>query len=111
MEWEVTPAASYDSVEGFSISGKLMDANGNTSSYTLSVEAKIDGAIIVAEDFYEVTSFPADVNITVSDIATALGLTTGDISMGDFSFTVKQLVMMELFFMELARLWQSSRQL
>ena len=37
VEWEVTPAASYDSVEGFSISGKLMDANGNTSSYTLSV--------------------------------------------------------------------------
>ena len=84
VEWDVVPAASYDSVEGFSISGKLMDANGNTSSYSLSVEAKIDGAIVVAEDFYEVTSFPADVNITVGDIATALGLTTSDISMGDF---------------------------
>ena len=84
VEWQTLPPTSFDSVEGFAISGSLHDVNSNTSSYSLSVEAKIDGAIISAEDFYTVTSFPADVNITVSEIATALGLSTTDISMGDF---------------------------
>lgn len=84
VEWQTVPPTSFDSVEGFAISGSLQDVNSNTSSYSLSVEAKIDGAIVSAEDFYTVNSFPAEVNITVTDIATALGLTTSDISMGDF---------------------------
>ena len=84
VEWDVVPAASYDSVEGFSITGNLNDVNGNTSSYSMSMTAKISGNLIDVEDFYEVSSFPATVNITVDDIATALGLTAADISMGDF---------------------------
>jgi len=84
VEWETLPASSYDSVEGFAIAGRLHDANGNTSAYTLSVEATISGVNMTAEDFYEVSSFPAEVNITVDDVAAALGITEADISMGDF---------------------------
>lgn len=84
VEWETLPAASFDSVEGFAIAGRLLDANGNTSAYTISVQAKVSGVVMTAEDFYEVSSFPAEVNITVDDVAAALGITAADISMGDF---------------------------
>ena len=84
VEWQTVPPTSFDSVEGFAISGTLRDVNSNTSSYSLSVQATVGGDLLTAEDFFTVNSFPADVNVTVSEIATALGLSTADISMGDF---------------------------
>jgi hypothetical protein len=84
VRWEVVPASSFESVDGFAISGKLLDANGNTSEYSLSVQATVSGTSLTAEDFYSVSSFPADINVTVADIASALGIEVSDINMGDF---------------------------
>lgn len=84
VRFESLPPTSYDSVEGFGIAGKLEDVNGNTSSYSLHLQATIGGVQMSAEDIWSTNSFPTDLNLTVEDFAAALDLDVTDISMGDF---------------------------
>lgn len=84
VRFESLPATSYDTVEGFGIAGKLEDVNGNTSSYSLHLQATIGGVQMSAEDIWSTNSFPTDLNLTVEDFAAALDLDVTDISMGDF---------------------------
>ena len=84
VRFESLPPTSYDTVEGFGIAGKLEDVNGNTSSYSLHLQATIGGVQMSAEDIWSTNSFPTDLNLTVEDFAAALDLDVTDISMGDF---------------------------
>jgi len=84
VRFESLPPTSYDTVEGFGIAGKLEDVNGNTSSYSLHLQATIGGVQISAEDIWSTNSFPTDLNLTVEDFAAALDIDVTDISMGDF---------------------------
>ena len=84
IKFETSPAASFSSVADFAISGTLLDVNNNTQSYSVSIDASISGVNYNAEDAFVYTSFPSEMNLTVSDIATALGLDESEISMGDF---------------------------
>ena len=84
VRFDALPATSFDSVEGFGIQGKLHDVNGNTSSYDLHLTATISGQVISAENIWSTKNFPADIDLTVADFASALGLEVSDIKMGDF---------------------------
>ena len=84
VRFESLPPTSFDSVEGFGISGMLYDVNGNTSSYSLHLEATISGEVISAENIWTTESFPVEINLGVADFAAALGIEVSDINMGDF---------------------------
>jgi len=84
VRFESLPPTSYDSVEGFEISGMLYDVNENTASYSLHLEATISGEIISAEDIWTTNSFPVEINLDVAYFAAALGIEVSDINMGDF---------------------------
>ena len=84
ITFETLPPTSYDSVAGFGIIGTIVDVNNNTQSYSISVAATISGTNYNVEDAFLFTSFPAEINISVADIASALNIDQSDISMGDF---------------------------
>lgn len=84
IKFETSPAASFSSVADFAISGTLLDVNNNTQSYSVSINASISGVSYNAENAFVYTSFPSEMNITVTDIALALGIDQNAISMGDF---------------------------
>ena len=92
VAFEEAPQLSYDfgDLSNVSINTRLIDINNNVKSYNLSLTIDIDGAEDFKEDFLEVTSFPADVSITIQDILTAFGLTEGDITIDTkFKFKAK----------------------
>jgi len=84
IKFETSPASSFSSVADFAISGTLLDVNNNTQSYSVSIKALISGVSYNAENAFVYTSFPSEINITVSDIASVLGIDQNAISMGDF---------------------------
>ncbi|WP_190811345.1 hypothetical protein [Flagellimonas sp. S3867] len=61
------------------ISARLVDPNNNITSYSLS--AVYDGN--VANNIVEITSFPADLNLSVGDILSSLGITNSDLSLSE----------------------------
>ena len=84
VRFKALPPTSFDSVEGFGIKGTLHDVNGNTSSYDLHLTATISGQVISAENIWSTNNFPSEVDLTVADFASALGIEVSDINMGDF---------------------------
>lgn len=85
-------AASYPDPQDIVISERIYDANGNTSSYSLTVTAVLSGSLVVAEDFLTITSFPATLNLTTQSLGEALGVDPTTITYGDtFSFVAKSM--------------------
>lgn len=80
-------APTYSDAANISISEEIYDANGNISDYTIALRANVSGTIFIAEDFINITSFPAVLNITSESMATAIGLEPTDFGFGDaFTF-------------------------
>ena len=85
-------AASYPDPQDILISESIYDANGNTSSYSLTVTAVLSGSLVVAEDFLTITSFPATLNLTTQSLGEALGVDPTTITYGDtFNFVAKSM--------------------
>lgn len=85
----VVDVQSLSDVASISINTTLEDTNNSVTSYRMEVSATIAGASFgPAALGSEITSFPATMTITMSDIASALGLDTADVGFGDtFDFT------------------------
>lgn len=67
-----------------------LDANANAESYAIyKVSAKISGISLPAEDVTDIiyTSFPAQVSVSLNQLAGYFGLTGADLTYGD-SFTI-----------------------
>lgn len=84
VRFDALPPTSFDSVEVFGIQGMIHDVNGNTSSYNLHLTAQISGVTMSAENIWSTSSFPTEINLTVADFASALGIEVSEIKMGDF---------------------------
>ncbi|WP_421812730.1 hypothetical protein [Flagellimonas sp.] len=80
VSFDQTPELSYSvlSLDSDMISAQLVDSNGNAEIYSLSVTY----GDIVAEDIVTVTEFPYQLELSISDIIDALGLTEEDIELG-----------------------------
>lgn len=81
-----TPIATVDYQGGSgAVSYVAVDPNGNAVSYKIyKVEAVIQGFDLGEQAMDKVyTNFPADVNITLEEIAALYGLTANDITYGD----------------------------
>ena len=80
VSFDQTPELSYSvlSLDSDMISAQLVDSNGNADSYSLSVTY----GDITAEDIITVTEFPYQLELSISDIIDALGLTEEDIELG-----------------------------
>ncbi len=68
------------------IGGELYDPIGNVAEYTLTISAVLGGAATETFTVGTYTSFPVNLNLTLQDLATLLGVTTGDIGYGDQFF-------------------------
>lgn len=84
----VVNISNLDEIAGLSIETTIESPNNNVVSYTIEISATIGG---VSTDFVsfgsEITSFPATINITASEITNALGIEVSDIGFGDtFAF-------------------------
>jgi len=80
----------YPDPQDINISEGIYDANGNVSSYSLTVTANIGGNLYTGEDFLTITSFPATLNITSQMLADALGVDVSEFFYGDtFNFVAK----------------------
>ncbi|MGW9685482.1 hypothetical protein [Flagellimonas sp. 2504JD1-5] len=81
VQFEDVPDLNFNILEADSqtISARLLDPNNNITSYSLS--AVYDGN--VANNIVEITSFPADLNLSVGDILSALGITNSDLSLSE----------------------------
>ena len=63
----------------------VSDRRGNVASWDLTVQLESGGDIVAGPAaVITVNSFPADISITYEELATLLGITTADISAGDF---------------------------
>jgi hypothetical protein len=80
VSFDQTPKLSYSvlSLDSDVISAQLVDSNGNADSYSLSVTYG-DATV---EDIVTVTEFPYQLELSISDIIDALGLTEDDIELG-----------------------------
>lgn len=80
VSFNQTPELSYSvlSLDSDMISAQLVDSNGNADSYSLSVTY----GDITAENIITVTEFPYQLELPISDIIDALGLTEEDIELG-----------------------------
>lgn len=80
VSFDQIPELSYSvlSLDSDMISAQLVDSNGNAEIYSLSVTY----GDIVAEDIVTVTEFPYQLELSISDIIDALGLTEEDIELG-----------------------------
>src|SRR6056297_844375 len=65
-------------------SGTVDDPSDNVASWDLSVTLESGGVSTDTVALTTVTTFPSDITIPYTDIASALGITTDDISGGDF---------------------------
>jgi len=80
----------YPDPQDINISEGIYDANGNVSSYSLTVTANVGGSLYTGEDFITISSFPATLNITSQMIADAIGVDVSTFFYGDtFSFVAK----------------------
>jgi len=66
-------------------SATLNDRRGNVASYDLAVQIERGGDIIAGPaPVLSVSSFPTDISVSYEELASLLGITTADISAGDF---------------------------
>lgn len=85
IQFDEVPELSFNILELDTaiLSTKLIDPNNNIISYSLALIH--DGTVV--NDFVVLTSFPAILEIAISDITSALGLTNDDVkSNSKFSF-------------------------
>ena len=66
------------------LSGTVDDASDNVASWELSVSRESGGVASDTVPLTTVTSFPSDINIPFTDVASALGISIDDIQGGDF---------------------------
>ncbi|WP_127137669.1 hypothetical protein [Flagellimonas oceanensis] len=80
VSFNQTPELSYSvlRLDSDIISAQLVDSNGNADSYSLSVTY----GDATAENIITVTEFPYQLELPISDIIDALGLTEEDIELG-----------------------------
>lgn len=80
VSFDQAPELSYSvlSLDTDVISAQLVDSNGNADSYSLAVTY----GEATAEDIVTVTEFPYDMELPISTIIEALGLTEEDIELG-----------------------------
>ncbi|PWG06532.1 hypothetical protein [Polaribacter aquimarinus] len=82
-----TPAAAYPDPQQITFSDVITDPNGTMANYNVKLIATLSGNVYVKEDFFNATSFPAEMSFNTQSLATALGLQTSDINFGDtFNF-------------------------
>ncbi len=67
-----------------SLNGTVDALDKNVASWELSVSRESGGAVSDTISLTTVTSFPSDISIPYTDIASALGITTDEIAGGDF---------------------------
>lgn len=79
IQFEETPTLKVNiaNVDNAVISERLIDPNKNATNYSLNLFYK-DKVVI---DFLVINSFPATMNIPISDITSALGMTNADIKL------------------------------
>lgn len=77
IQFEQEPALSISllDLETATISETLIDPNNNATNYTLTLY--YEGTVI--ENFLTITSFPANLELSINDFTTALGITSADI--------------------------------
>lgn len=75
--------ADYPEPQNLNISQKVFDANGNTSSFRLTVEGNIGGVMKYNDNLITINSFPSTIDITSQSLADALGVDVDDFSYGD----------------------------
>ncbi|MBA4744111.1 MAG: hypothetical protein H2058_02540 [Muricauda sp.] len=80
VSFDETPELSYSvlSLDSDVISAQLVDSNGNAISYSLSVTY----GDVTAENIVTVTQFPYNLELPISQVIEALGLTEEDIALG-----------------------------
>lgn len=85
----VANISSLAEAPNITISNVLEAPDGNVSSYSIEVSAVVGGQEYGPVPFGEtVTSFPTPINITMSDLSTALGFDIGEVGFADiFAFT------------------------
>ncbi|MCF7567504.1 hypothetical protein L3X37_03885 [Sabulilitoribacter arenilitoris] len=85
----VVNIASLAEAANITITNVLEAPDGNVASYSIEVSAVVAGEEYGPVPFGEtVTSFPANLTITMSDLASALGFDIADVGFADtFSFT------------------------
>jgi hypothetical protein len=80
----VVDVSSLDQIPNVAITAIIENPNNTVANYSISVGATISGVTIdQAPLISDLTSFPVTVNLTMTDIANALGLDTADIGFGD----------------------------
>ncbi len=80
----VLGVSSLDEIPDVVISTVLENPNNSVTSYSISVGATISGEVIDQVPLVnDITSFPASLDLTMTDIATALGLDASAIGFGD----------------------------
>lgn len=84
----VVNIASLAEVSNISITTTLEAPDGNVASYSMVVSASVAGTSYGPAPFgTEITSFPATITITMTDLAATLGIDIADIGFGDtFTF-------------------------
>jgi hypothetical protein len=77
----------YPDPQALNIEENVYDANNNISSFTISVEANIGGALKYVDDLITITSFPSKIKITSQSLADAIGIDVSEFAFGDtFNF-------------------------
>jgi len=80
----VVDVSSIDQIPDVTITAVIEDPNSTVVNYSISVGATIAGNTIEQTPLInDITSFPATVNLTMTEIADALGLDTAGIGFGD----------------------------
>ncbi len=79
-----SPIVAQGDIASSSFKGVVSALNNNVSSYELSVSRESGGVASDTVSLTTVTSFPSEISIPYTDIASALGITTNDILGGDF---------------------------
>lgn len=84
---ENSPAAAYPDPLEIQFSDVVTDPNNSMSSYKVTLTANLSGTTTVIENFFETTSFPAEMSFNSQTLADALGVDPADIAFGDtFNF-------------------------
>lgn len=80
----VVDVSSLDQIAAVAITAVIENPNNTVANYSISVGATISGVVIEQTPLIsDITTFPATVNLTMTEIANALGLDTADIGFGD----------------------------
>lgn len=75
-----------NTISELALVGELVDPNNTVAKYELEVSATLGGTDYGPATIGSYTSFPVNLNITVNDFATLLGVSVSDINFGDQFF-------------------------